>query len=31
MPEIIRELDPELCKAIMLWTEGWLDRGDHSL
>ena len=27
MPEIKRELDLELCKAIMLWTEGWLDRG----
>lgn len=26
MPEIKLELDPELCKAIMLWTEGWLDR-----
>jgi len=26
MPKIKRELDPELCKAIMLWTENWLDR-----
>ena len=26
MPEIKRELDSELCKAIMLWTENWLGR-----
>ena len=27
MPEIKRELDFELCKLIVLWLEGWLDRG----
>ena len=31
MPEINYELDPELCKAIMLWTENWLDRDSTTL
>ena len=31
MPEINYELDPELCKAIMLWTEDWLDNDSTAL